>query len=71
MELKKQAIDEINKLGPAELAIVYDCIQFIKKGKETVRSSEKRQSYLRSQEILKKCKGALTEDIIEGREERL
>ena len=71
MNLKEETINEINQLPPEDLARVYDFVKMIKKKGMAFQISKKRPPYMRAREILKKCKGSLADDVIDGREERL
>jgi len=71
MKLKEETIKEINQLPSHQLTKVYDFIQMIKKQQVATRPRNRHAPYLRSREILKKCSGSLTEDIIRGREDRI
>jgi len=70
MKIKEETIKELNQLPPYQLSKVYDFIQAIKK--EPAQLPRNREApYLRTREILKKCKGSLADDIVADRDDRL
>ncbi len=71
LNLKEQTIKEINELNPESLARVYDLIAELKRADQTKKSKMIATDYIKVREALKQCKGSLSEDIIQGREDRI
>jgi len=71
LNLKEQTIKEINELNPEALARVYDLIAELKRTNQTKKSKMIATDYIKVREALKQCKGSLSEDIIQGREDRI
>ena len=71
MKLREETIKEIDQLPSHQLTKVYDFIQAIKNQQPVPRPRNTHAPYLRSREILKKCSGSLTEDIIRDRQDRI
>jgi len=70
MQTKERLIKEIQNLSPEEIVNLYELVLDIKRKREQVSREEKR-SYLKVQEILKKCRGSLSDDIRQMREDRI
>ena len=71
MTLKQQTIEEIKQLPPKELTRAYNFILLLKEKKRPAHEKQKKAAYLRAREVLSKCKGSLSEDIITNREDRV
>ncbi len=71
MKIKEQTMKDLEKLEPAELHVVYELIQSLK-GKAVRRPSEKaKESYRKVREALRTCKGSMSDDIIQARQDRV
>ncbi len=71
MKLKEQAIKKLDELKPEALARVYDLITELKRTSQTKKSKMTVTDYMKVREALKQCKGSLSEDIIQEREDRI
>ncbi len=75
MQLKESLINEINMLPPEAVIDVYEMVLDLKSFKSSSNKAAsgkgKIPAYLRAQEILKKCTGSLSDDIISAREDRI
>lgn len=71
MNLKEQAVRELDTLGPSELLIVYDLILSLKSRVKKTRVKKPLQAYLKVREALGGYKGSLANDVLEGREDRI
>ena len=70
MQLKDRLVKEIENLPPENLIDIYEMVLDLKEQKST-RSKDAKPAYLEVQEILKKCKGSLSDDISRLRWERI
>jgi hypothetical protein len=71
LNIKEQTIKELNELNPEALARVYDLISELKRTSHTKKIKTTTADYIKVREALKQCKGSLSEDIIEEREDRI
>ena len=71
MNLEEQTIEEIKQLPPKDLTRAYNFILLLKETKRPGQRKQKKAAYLRAREVLSKCKGSLSEDIIQYREDRV
>ncbi len=71
MKLKEQAIKKLDELKPEALARVYDLIIELKRTNQAKKSKTTTADYIKAREALKQCKGSLSEDIIQEREDRI
>ncbi len=71
MKLKEQAIKRLEELKPEALARVYDLITELKRTDKAKKRKMTNTDYLKVREALKQCKGSLSEDIIQEREDRI
>ena len=71
MKLKEQAIKKLDELKPEALARVYDLITELKRTSQAKKSKMTITDYMKVREALKQCKGSLSEDIIQEREDRI
>lgn len=71
MKIKEQTIKELETLGPSDLYVVYDLIQSMKVKQKKQRSSGTGQGYQRVRDILKHCKGSMSDDILNDRADRV
>jgi len=71
MTLKEQTIEEIKQLPPKDLTLAYNFILLLKEKKRPDHRKPKKAAYLRAREVLSKCNGSLSEDIIKYREDRV
>lgn len=71
MKLKEQAIKKLDELKPEALARVYDLITELKQTNQAKKSKMTIPDYMKVREALKQCKGSLSEDIIQEREDRI
>ncbi len=71
LNIKEQTIKELDKLKPEALAKVYDLITELKRTNQAKKSKTAATGYLKVREALKQCKGSLSEDIIQEREDRI
>ena len=70
MQVKERLIKEIHDLPPEDLMDVYEMVLDLKEQK-SIPKKDARPAYLEVQEILKKCPGSLSDDIIRLREDRI
>lgn len=71
MKIKDQTVKELETLDPAELHVVYELIKSLK-GKAGRRPASKaKESYQKAREALRACKGAMSDDILQGRQDRI
>jgi uncharacterized membrane-anchored protein YjiN (DUF445 family) len=71
MKLKEQAIKKLDELKPEALARVYDLIVELKRTEQPEKSKTTTADYIKVREALKQCKGSLSDDIIQEREDRI
>ncbi len=71
MKLKEQAIKKLDELKPEALARVYDLIIELKRTSQAKKSKMTVTDYMKVREALKQCKGSLSEDVIQEREDRI
>ena len=71
MKLKEQAKKKLDELKPEALARVYDLIVELKRTEQAERSKTITADYIKVREALKHCKGSLSDDIIQEREDRI
>ena len=71
LNIKEQTIKELNELKPGALARVYDLITELKRTSQAKKSKMIATDYIKVREALKQCKGSLSEDIIQEREDRI
>ncbi len=71
MKLKEQAIKRLEELKPEALARVYDLITELKRTDKAKKRKTTNTEHLKVREALKQCKGSLSEDIIQEREDRI
>ena len=71
MKLKERAIKRLDELKPEALARVYDLITELKRTDQVKKRKPTNTEYLKVREALKQCKGSLSEDIINEREDRI
>jgi len=71
MKLKEQAIKKLDELKPEALARVYDLIVELKRSEQGEKSKTTTADYIKVREALKQCKGSLSDDIIQEREDRI
>jgi len=71
MKLKEQTKKRLDELAPKALAQVYDLITELRReGGSRVKKATS-NDYLKAREALKPCKGSLSEDILQEREDRI
>ena len=71
LNIKEQTIKELKGLKPEAIAKVYDLITELKRTNQAKKSKGTTACYLSVREALKHCKGSLSEDIIQEREDRI
>lgn len=71
MKIKEQTIKELETLGPSDLYVVYDLIQSMKVKQKKQRIEGAVRAYQKVREILKHCKGSLSDDILNSRADRI
>ena len=71
MKLKEQAIKKLNELKPEALARVYDLIIELKRADQAKKSETTTADYMKVRKVLKQCRGSLSDDIIQEREDRI
>jgi hypothetical protein len=70
MKLKEQAIKKLDELKPEALARVYDVIVELRRADRAKKNRTTTADYIKVRETLKQCKGSLSDDIIQEREDR-
>ena len=72
MKINEQAIKELESLGPSELMKIYEMIISLKSPQKKHKAQKKGAPvYIKVRNILKQCKGSLSEDILLLREDRI
>ena len=71
MKLQDETIKEIEQLPPSALSRVYDLILSLKKEHRPPRKAPAPAPYLKARDILSKCSGSISDDIIYARKDRL
>jgi hypothetical protein len=71
MKLQDETIKEIEQLPPSALFRVYDLILSLKRKNKPPQKEAAFAPYLRARVILDKCKGSMSDDIINARKDRL
>jgi len=71
MEIRERTIKEINKLSANKLMTLYEIILSMKNSEKEVESEKMSSEYLKVRESLKNLKGALSDDILLIREDRI
>jgi hypothetical protein len=71
LNIKELTIKELDKLRPGALVRVYDLITELKRTSQAKKSKMIAADYIKVREALKQCKGSLSEDIIQEREDRI
>ena len=71
MKLKDQAIKKLDELKPEALARVYDLIVELKRSEQAEKSNAITADYINVRQALKRCRGSLSDDIIQEREDRI
>lgn len=71
MKLKEQTKRKLDELEPKALAQVYDLITELKRSGQPRKRKAINDGYLKARDALKQCKGSLSEDIIQEREDRI
>ena len=71
MEIREKAISEIKQLNADKLITLYEIILSLKKTDSLVRQEKKSLAYLKVRELLNPINGALADDIISMREDRI
>jgi len=71
MKLKEQAIKKLDELKPEALARVYDLIMELKRADQAKKSKTTTADYIKVRRALKQCKGSLSDDIMQEREDRI
>ncbi len=71
MKLKEQTIEKLDELKPEALARVYDLIVELKRTDQAEKTKKTTADYIKVREALKQCKGSLSDDIIQEREDRI
>ena len=69
MKLKDQAIKKLDELKPEALARVYDLIVELKRTEQAEKRKITTANYIKVRKALKQCKGSLSDDIIQERED--
>lgn len=68
--LREKIIDQVNKLDPEELVLVYGYIDLLQK-RPSNHQAAPNDAHLKVREALKSLKGSLSDDILAARAERL
>ena len=71
MKLKEQAIKKLDELKPEALARVYDLIMELNRADQAKKSKTTTADYIKVRRALKQCKGSLSDDIMQEREDRI
>jgi hypothetical protein len=71
MQAKERLIKEIESLGSHNILRVYDLVLSLKKQDKKVELKKVSNGYLRARTALRNCKGALSDNIIEERNDRI
>jgi len=71
LNIKEEIIKELNELKPEALARVYDLITELKRTSQSKKSKMIAADYIKVRKALKQCKGSLSEDIIQERQDRI
>lgn len=71
IKIKEQTIKELDTLAPDELLKTYDLIISLKNTPHIKKTRIPASEYLKVREALKGCKGALSEEIVSERRDRI
>ena len=71
MKIKEQTIKELETLAPSDLYLVYDLIQSMKVKQKKKRIEGSGKAYQRVRDMLKHCKGSMSDDILNNRADRV
>ncbi len=71
MKIKEVAINELGELTPRDLFKVYDFMVSIRDKKNNQLIRRHPSAYIRVRQILKECRGSLSNDILLNREDRI
>ncbi|MGI6492661.1 MAG: hypothetical protein ACOX0T_09690 [Pelotomaculum sp.] len=71
MQAKERLKKEIESLGPHNILRVYDLVLTLKKQDKKLEMKMAKNGYLRTRLALRNCKGSLSDDIIEERNDRI
>ncbi|MEW6063964.1 hypothetical protein P378_06255 [Desulforamulus profundi] len=71
MQAKERLLKEIESLSPHHILKIYDLVLALKKQNHQVVLRKNPTGYLRARAALRNCKGSLSKDIIEERNDRL
>ena len=71
MKIKAQTIKELDTLAPVELLKMYDFMIALKITRQQPKTPVPAADYLKVREALKTCRGALADDILTEREDRI
>lgn len=69
MKIMEKTLKELEDLTPNELIRVYDLIVSLKEKAPQKNNSKTLLSYIKVRDVLKGCKGSLSDDILDEREE--
>jgi len=71
MQAKKRLLKEIESLNSHSILRVYDLVLSLKKQNKKIESKKPENGYLRTRLALRDCKGSLSQDIINERDDRV
>jgi len=73
MKIKRQIIDDLDRLTPSEILTVYSMVAEMKRCRESAATAIQpaQYSFIRVRKALSKCTGSLGDDIISAREDRV
>jgi len=70
MRAKERLLKELDSLSHQDILKVYDLVLTLK-GEHKPRPEREKGGYMRARRALKDCSGSLSDDIREGRNERI
>lgn len=71
MQAKERLLKEIESLNSQQILKIYELVLTLKKQNQQVAPRNNPTGYLRTRAALRNCKGSLSEDIIEERNDRI
>lgn len=71
MKIKEQTVKELETLNPSEMHIVYELIRSLKTSISRKQVEKPHKSYQKVRNILKACKGSLSNDVLDARADRV
>jgi len=71
MKLLEKTVKELHSLEPTQMSAVYEMVKQLKEPHKIKNGVKTSSAHLRIREILRQCKGRLSEDITSSRQDRI